>query len=247
MRFEGKRVVVTGASRGIGRVVTIDLIAEGAKVIAVARNQKDLESTRDMTSKPDNVDICVADLRSTEAIDSITKLVHERGPLDIIMNIAGVWHDDERKFQGRILSDTPMSEIDDVMGVGLRGSILLTRALLPDLVNRRSGKVLFVACGFAGAHEASGWVHYYVTNKAIEALTAGLASELRKYRIQVNCVAPWYVATEAVRRFYPNDFDTALDPKEISTMALFLCSPAAENISGQTVELRSVKDPQTIE
>jgi 3-oxoacyl-[acyl-carrier protein] reductase len=243
MRLQGKRVVITGASRGIGRVLCTDVISEGGKVVAIGRNRKDLETTRILVERPGDVHICTADLRSLSDIEGVARFAREKfGAVDIIMNIAGVWHDNDRKFQGPLLPETSVEIIDDVFGVGLRGHMLLTRNLLPDLMSQHSGKVLFIACGFAGPHEAKGWLHYYVTNKAIEALTEGLAAEMRQYHVQVNCVAPWYVATEAVRRFYPNDSETALDPSEVSRMAIFLCSDAADNISGQTVELRSTKD-----
>jgi len=243
MRLQGKYVVISGASRGIGRVLTADVISQGAEVIALGRSVKDLETTRSTTAHPEKVHICPSDLRSADDIERVATFAREKvGAVDIIMNVAGVWHDDRQKFQGPLLPDTSVDVIDDVLGVGLRGGMLLTRSLLPGLVKRGSGKVLFVACGFAGPHEAKGWVHYYVVNKAIEALTAGLAAEMREHNVQVNCVAPWYVATEAVRRFYPSDVETALDPKYVSEMAIFLCSDAADHVSGQTIELRSVRD-----
>jgi NAD(P)-dependent dehydrogenase (short-subunit alcohol dehydrogenase family) len=71
---------------------------------------------------------------------------------------------------------------------------------------------------------------------------AGLAAELRAHRIQVNAVAPWFVATEAVRQFYPEQAAAALDPASVVDMALFLASPVADHISGQTIELRSKDD-----
>lgn len=243
MRLSGKRVVISGASRGLGRVLVSDVVSEGARVVAVGRTVEDLEITRGMTERPEDVHVCRADLRSASDIDEVGRFAREKlGAVDVVMNVAGVWHDDKVKFHGLCLSDTSVSVIDDVFGVGLRGSMLLTRTLLPDLMLQHSGKVLFVACGFAGPHEANGWLHYYVANKAIEALTAGLAAEMRAYGVQVNCVAPWYVATETVRRFFPDDFDTGLDPRDVSSMAVFLCSADAEHVSGETIQLRSAKD-----
>ena len=105
-----------------------------------------------------------------------------------------------------------------------------------------AGKVIFFSCGFAGPAEAVGWLHYYVTNKAIDALVAGLSVELRPHNVQVNAVAPWFVATEAVQTFYPDQSSQALLPSEVVDTVLFLASPPADHISGQSIELRSKRD-----
>jgi NAD(P)-dependent dehydrogenase (short-subunit alcohol dehydrogenase family) len=76
------------------------------------------------------------------------------------------------------------------------------------------------------------------------AFTEALAVELREYDIQVNCIAPFFVATEAVQRFYATELQThqALEPSEVADVALFLLSPAADHISGQVIEVRSKRD-----
>ena len=133
-------------------------------------------------------------------------------------------------------------QIDEVFDVGLNGAFHLTRSVLPGMMSAAAGKVVFVSCGFSGASDAVGWVHYYVVNKAIDALVQGLAAELRQHKIQVNAVAPWFVATEAVQKFYPDQAQSALNPGEVVDIALFLASSGADHISGQTIELRSQAD-----
>jgi 3-oxoacyl-[acyl-carrier protein] reductase len=120
--------------------------------------------------------------------------------------------------------------------------MLLARQFLPHMIQQRAGKILQISCGFAGPHEAAGWLHYYVTNKAIEAFTRGLAYEARAHEVQVNCIAPWFVATEPVHRFFPGEADRALDPKDVARLAAFLLSREADHISGQVIELRSQRD-----
>lgn len=243
MTFEEKRVLVTGASRGIGRELTLALVARGAKVAASARSAASLAETRSLTKHPARVFLCPGDLRLAPDVQNIARMALEcLGGIDILMNIAGVWHNGERKYQGPTASDTLTEEIDEVLDVGVRGAFHLTRAAVPSMIRSGGGKIVFVSCGFAGPSEAVGWVHYFVANKAIEALVAGLAAELRPSNIQVNAVAPWFVATEAVQSFYPDQADKALAPADVASMALFLASPDADHISGQTVELRSKAD-----
>jgi len=242
MRLAGKSALVTGASSGIGREIARFLGAEGARLALVGRSRGGLEETGRLVGRPDTRMFC-ADLRDGQAVEHLAESVHTTfGEIDILANVAGVWHDQESKYQGPLLADTPVAQIDEVLGVGLRASFLLTRLFIPGMIRRRSGKILQISCGFAGPHEAIGWLHYYVTNKAIEALTTGLAAELREHEVQVNCIAPWFVATEAVHHFYPTESQKALDPQDVAKLAAFLVSTDADNISGQIIELRSKLD-----
>jgi 3-oxoacyl-[acyl-carrier protein] reductase len=242
MKLAGRTALVTGASRGIGREIARSISLEGARVALVARSRHGLEETARLLARPDTQIFC-ADLRDENAIEQVGVSVRTAlGQLDILANVAGVWHDLETKYQGPRLADTPGGQIDEIIDVGLRASFHLTRQVIPAMIRRRSGKVLQISCGFAGPHEAVGWLHYYVTNKAIEAFTVGLAAELREHNIQVNCIAPWFVATEAVRRFCPAESEKALDPREVAKLAVYLVSEEADNITGQVIELRSRLD-----
>ena len=241
--FEGQRVLVTGASRGIGRALVQRLVVGGARVAASARSTDGLAATRASAVDPERVHLCPGDLRRAADVQGIVTAARQAlGEIDVLMNVAGVWHDRDRKYQGPSLADTPADEIDEVIDVGLKGAFHLTRSVLPGMIRASAGKIVFLSCGFAGPAEAAGWVHYYVTNKAIDALVAGLGAELRPHNIQVNAVAPWFVATEAVKTFYPDQVALALAPDEVVDMALFLASRAADHLSGQVIELRSKQD-----
>jgi len=243
MNFEGKRVVVTGASRGIGRELVKALVEEGATVAATGRSKARLEETRSLTSHPRRVHLCAGDLRIATDVQQIFREAQSSlGHIDVLMNVAGVWHDEGRKYQGPLAAETSAAEIDEVLDVGLKGAFHLTRLVLPEMMRARAGKVVFLSCGFAGPAEAVGWVHYYVTNKAIDALVAGLAAEQRPYNVQVNAVAPWFVATDAVKAFYPDQIAAALTPQRVVDLLLFLASAQADHMSGQTLELRSNAD-----
>jgi NAD(P)-dependent dehydrogenase (short-subunit alcohol dehydrogenase family) len=237
----GKTVLLTGASTGIGRETARGLSSIGARMYLLGRSIEALEELREELTP--YAEMYSVDLRSPTQVDEAVSAIEGKcGSIDILMNCAGVWHDDQRAFVGNELSEIAAEEIAQVLGVGLHGSLYLTRRVLPGMRSKRSGKILFISCGFAGPHEASGWLHYYVANKAIEALTRGLAAECRPYNIQVNCVAPWFVATEAVKRFFPEKQGTALTPRQVAEAAVLLVSRESDNLSGQVLELRSNMD-----
>jgi NAD(P)-dependent dehydrogenase (short-subunit alcohol dehydrogenase family) len=203
-----------------------------------------LEETRRLIGQPGTQVFCT-DLRDEKAIEKLGESVKGSfGATDILVNAAGVWHDERTKYQGPRLSEVPVEQIHEVLEVGVRAPFLLTRLLLPEMVRRRTGKILQISAAFAGPQGGVGWLHYYVGNKALEAFTAALAVELREHNIQVNCIAPWFVATEAVQRFYPSELQTymALQPLEVARVAMFLLSSGADHITGQVIQVRSKHD-----
>jgi NAD(P)-dependent dehydrogenase (short-subunit alcohol dehydrogenase family) len=242
MDLSGKTALVTGASRGIGREIALALGVRGARLGLVARSRGGLEETKRLLGTRD-AEIFCADLLDAGAIANLGRLVSlTLGRVDVLVNAVGVWHNDQFRYHGPCLPATPERQIREVVGVGLTASMLLARQFLPHMIQQRAGKILQLSCGFAGPHEAAGWLHYYVTNKAIEAFTRGLAYETREHEVQVNCIAPWFAATEPVCRFFPGESETALDPKDVARLAAFLLSREADHISGQVIEVRSKRD-----
>ncbi len=242
MNLTNKTALITGASRGIGRQIALRLAAEGARVAIVGRYRSSLEETARIIGIPGTGIFC-ADLRHAAEIERLAKEVHQDfGETDILVNAAGLWHDENGAYRDLHLQDTPSDQINDVLRVGLHASFLLSRLFLPDMVRKGTGKILQISCGFAGPHEAVGWLHYYVGGKAIEAFTIGLAAEVRQYEVQVNCIAPWFVATGPVLELFPTESQTALDPTDVANLAAFLVSADADHISGQVIDLRSKLD-----
>ena len=244
MEFDGKAAIVTGASGGLGRAIAVALGTAGAQVGLVARSREDLEETRRLIGQPEAQVFCT-DLRDEQAIEQLGQSVTAAlGAVDILVNCAGVWHDERTRYHGPRLWETPVERIPEVLEVGVRAPLLLTRALLPGMVRRGAGKILQISAAFGGPHDGVGWVHYYVANKALDAFTEALAVELREHNIQVNCIAPVFVATDAVRRFYAREVqsEAALEPLDVAQLALFLLSSRADHISGQVIAVRSNDD-----
>src|SRR6266702_1632724 len=113
--FDGKRVLVTGASRGIGRALARALVEQDARVAASARSIDALEETRAAAADPRRVYPCPGDLRRDADRQAIVAEARRHlGEIDVLMNVAGVWHDADHKYQGPPLAETPAGEIDEV-------------------------------------------------------------------------------------------------------------------------------------
>ena len=240
--FDGRVAVVTGASGGLA--IAVALGTAGARVGLVARSHEGLEETQRLIGQPEAKAFCT-DLRDEKAIEKLGDSVKAGfGAIDILVHCAGVWHDERTKYHGPRLVETPVERISEVLEVGVRAPLLLTRVLLPGMVRQGAGKILQISAAFGGPHDGVGWVHYYVANKALDAFTAALAVELREHNIQVNCIAPVFVATDAVRRFYPDEAQSEqpLEPLDVAELAMFLLSPGADHISGQVIAVRSKHD-----
>jgi 3-oxoacyl-[acyl-carrier protein] reductase len=240
--LKGKLAVVTGASRGIGAETARLLSKNGARVVLTARDRGALSDVAETLSGP--AIIIPADLRKQKSIDRLVRETESKAGIpDILVSVAGVWHNTVTRYQGPSLWETPSEQIEEVVDVGLLGAFRFTRGFTPGMVKRGSGHIVQIGCGFAGPHEAVGWLHYYVVNKALAELTAGLAAELRPHQVKVNCLAPWFVATEYTRKFYPKESQTALSPMRVAeTIVALLAGPLSSDISGQIIELRSNLD-----
>ncbi len=249
MELQGMTAVVTGASRGIGRAIALAVAKEGARVALVARSEDGLREThRAITSAGGVAQAFKTDLRDENAINELAKGVKKAwGGADIVVNVAGVWHSDAWKtkptdsgYWGKTLDVTDPQVINDVLDVGIRAPMLLTRLLLPEMIAKRSGKVLNISGSFFNG--ASGWLHYYVSKKAIESFTKGLAEELQVHKIQVNCISPSDTKTEPYLTLAYEDAQKGLEPEDIARFAVFLLSKEASHIQGQIITLRNCED-----
>jgi len=233
-----KKAVVTGASTGIGREISYILAKEGAEIALVGRRSDELEKTKaSIIGNGGKAQIFLADLRTESSV--VGKNILEMFTMvDIVVNVAGVWHNDDKAYYGPRLWELSDDEILEVIQVGIIAPMFLTKTLLPPMVAKKAGKILNISGTFENG--AIGWLHYYVSKKAIEELTTGLSQELREHKIQVNAISPSDTYTEAYHRFYPDvKRDVCMDPKDIARLALELLIDDFDFITGQTIIARN--------
>ena len=229
MKLDGKVALVTGAAQGIGRAIADGLEADGATVVVA-----------DLNPPPGGIR---ADVSVEEDVKEMTRQVVERhGGIDLLVNNAGLY----ASLAMRPFTEIPLEEWRQVMDVNVASMFLTCRAAVPRMRERGGGKIVNISSGtpFRGVP----FLLHYVTSKgAIVAFTRALAKELGKDGIHVNCVAPGFTLSSGVLE-HPEVIQALREvsvsartiqrdqvPEDVVGAVVFLCTPAADFITGQTV------------
>ena len=241
MKLKDKVAVVTGSSTGIGQAIALELAKEGAFVALAGRTQDKLLKTKSLITKNGGQsEVFLGDFTKLDSLEAHIALIKQRADkVDILVNVAGIWHGKDEVYAGKNFESFPKQVILDTYAVGLAAPTLLAHAFIP--LMPKGGKILNISGTFESG--AKGWLPYYVSKKGIEDLTIGLAEELKDKGIQVNAISPSDTATEAYKKYFPQYIGEAIDPKEIGKCAIYLCSEEANGITGKVFVLKKGKEP----
>jgi NAD(P)-dependent dehydrogenase (short-subunit alcohol dehydrogenase family) len=240
-RFSGARVVVTGASGGIGRATALAFAAEGAGVVAVGRDALRLESVREAGAPL--IHTLSADLRHAEQAPSvISQSLELLGGLDVLVNCAGCAH------QEAVLSAT-LRTWQEVMSVNLTSPFLLSQAAARHMIAHEGGVIVNVA-SIDGIVADVPYVHYSVSKAGLMMMTKAFAYELGSLGVRCNAVAPGVTLTpmttdafaetgEAEAAYAANvariPLGRAALPEEQAQVILFLASQDSSFVNGETI------------
>jgi 3-oxoacyl-[acyl-carrier protein] reductase len=236
--LDGTVALVTGASRGIGRAIAERLAAEGAGVAMNdhAPRAGDLDAAvAAVSAHGGDVEVVDADVSNAVAVQEMVERVQRRfGRIDILVNNAGI------ACPGAIHELTE-DDWDRTLGINLKGQFLVTRAVVPGMRERASGRIVNIASelGLVGEADLS---PYCASKAGVIGLTKALARELAPARVRVNCVAPGPTDTTILRdsERTPEYLATIPlgrlgTPAEIAWAVWYLASPHAEWITGQVL------------
>jgi NAD(P)-dependent dehydrogenase (short-subunit alcohol dehydrogenase family) len=216
-RLAGKVAIVTGASRGIGRAISIALAGEAATVILAARSIPDLQRTAHQVAQAGGVaEIVVTELTDEESIINLVRVTSEKfGRLDILVNNAGVTHSAK-------LEETLTQDWERCIQVNARAPFILCREALPLLRRSPAGCIINIASvvGVKGYPLQSA---YTSSKHALRGMTISLAEEMRGSNVRVHLICPGGVNTDLVKNVRPDiKTEDLIGPDEIAELVLYL-------------------------
>lgn len=229
--FSGKIVLITGATGALGRTVARQFHQAGATLVLTARTDSSLHPLfADLALDPAHLLVGGVDLTQPDDAHRLQEAISQRfGRLDIVVNTVGGYR------AGTLAHETPLEVWDTMMGLNVRSTFLLARAVVPLMIATGGGAMVHVS-GRAGLFGFAGASGYCAAKSALIRLVEVLSAELKPYRINVNCVLPGTIDTPANRSARPDaDFREWVPPEAIGEVIMFLCSPSARAIHGASI------------
>ncbi|EWH21071.1 3-ketoacyl-ACP reductase [Bacillus haynesii] len=188
--LQNKTALITGGGRGIGRATAIALAKEGVHIGLIGRTAANLEkAAKELKAFGVKVSVAAADVKDLTAVERAVQSVKEElGQIDILINNAGIGG-----FAG-FLEQSP-EEWENIIQVNLMGVYNVTRAVLPEMIERKAGDIINIS-STAGQRGAAGTSAYSASKFAVLGLTESLMQEVRKHNIRVSALTPSTVATD---------------------------------------------------
>jgi Tropinone reductase 1 len=240
--LKGKKALVTGATRGIGKAITKELLELGADVFIISRNQADIDAEVIRYTEQAG---CAAGLKcdvtlKEDRVALLKKIESDWGSLDILVNNAGT--NTRRKTL-----DSDTEDFEKIMSLNLGSVFEMSRLFHPMLKASGAGSIVNVAsvAGFTSVGTGS---PYAASKAGMIHLTRYLSVEWAKENIRVNAVAPWYIRTPLAESVLKNEqyLNSVLSrtplgrigiPEEVAAAVAFLCMPAASYITGECISV----------
>jgi 3-oxoacyl-[acyl-carrier protein] reductase len=238
MQLSGKIALVTGASRGIGRAIAVDLARHGASVFCTSTKSGGCADTlAAIAAVAGQGHALVADVADPASVDALAKAVLEQaGRLDLLVNNAGITRDG---LFLRMSND----DFDAVLNTNLRGVFLVCKAFARSMAKARGGRIVNIG-SVVGLTGNAGQANYAASKAGLVALSQSLAQEFGGRGITVNTVAPGFITTDMTAAL-PEEVAKAMlqqiplgrfgQPEDVAGAVTFLCTEAAGYITGQTL------------
>lgn len=230
-----KTALITGASRGIGKAIAIKLSQCGYNVIINYNNSK--TKAESLAKNLDNAIAIKADISISSEVKSMVDISTKHfGNIDILVNNAGI-------AEQKLFFDITEDDFDTMYNVNLKGMFNTCKAILPQMVQNRYGKIINISSMW-GICGASCEVHYSTMKAGIIGFTKALAKEVGPSKVNVNCVAPGVIMTDMNKNLSDETLDELKDetplmelgtPQDIANTVSFLVSDDASFITGQVI------------
>ncbi|MBM7618956.1 3-oxoacyl-[acyl-carrier protein] reductase [Bacillus tianshenii] len=239
--LKGKTAVITGASRGIGRAIALELAGHGANIVVnySGSEAKAYEVVEEIKQNGGNAIAIRANVANMEEVQSMMKESLEHfGTIDVLVNNAGITRDN-------LLMRMKEDEWDDVININLKGVFNATKAVTRQMMKQRSGRIINIA-SIVGVSGNPGQANYVAAKAGVIGLTKTTARELASRHITVNAIAPGFITTDMTDKL-TEDVKTEMlkqiplarfgEAKDIASVVSFLASEKSAYITGQTLHV----------
>lgn len=239
MKFEGQVALVTGATRGIGAAIALELAQKGLKVVGTATSEDGAARIHQALSAFPGCCGRVLNVTDAVALESLVDaVVKEQGGLQVLVNNAGITRD----MLAMRMKD---EDWDAVLDTNLKAVFRMSRAVMRTMMKQRYGRIISIT-SVVGASGNPGQANYAASKAGVAGMTRALARELGSRNITVNCVAPGFIETDMTAGLPPEQQKALLGqipmghlgkPSDVAHAVAFLASPQACYVTGQELHV----------
>ena len=218
--LKNKNCLITGATGGVGKEVSIQLADQSCNLFLTGRNKKKLESLKKLLIKnnPDiNIEYKEGDLtRLSDIKNIVTNAKHHFGNIDILINCAGI-------FMIKSIGKSTVEDFDKSINLNIRAPFILSREFSKDMISKKWGRIVLIGSSSSYSGFENGSV-YCASKHSILGLSRALNIELKKKNVRVMCISPSSTKTNMGKISVDQDFNTFLNPKEVAEYIIFILS-----------------------
>ncbi len=226
--FSNRTVLITGGTGALGRAITSAFIACKAKVVSSYVVEREIEQLKTETKSV--VQLIKADVTKEEDVKRlVSNIINKYGHIHILVNVVGGY------FGGKSVYELDEKEWDLMMTMNLKSAFLISKHVIPQMISSKYGKAVHVSSR-TGLQSAGYDSAYAASKSGLIRLVESLSGETKESNINVNCIMPSIIDTEANRKAMPTaDFSKWVKPEDLANVVLFLCSEDAKVITGAAI------------
>ena len=239
--FQNKNAIITGASRGIGKAIAIELAEDGCNLFLLSRTKSDLEKVKREILKKHNIKISChpIDIGNFESVKKVfNEIINEANKIDILINNAGITKDN-------IIARMSINDWNEVININLTGYFNCCKNIIRHMIKNKDGRIINIS-SIIGLNGNIGQTNYAASKAGLIGLTKSLSKEVGSRNITVNSVAPGFIKTsmtEILDESSKNIFFDSIslkrfgNVKDVAHLVSFLASEKANYITGQTINI----------